>query len=185
MTFFEYITVAVSIVLALAVARTVDGVRSAFSRDRRYWLHAAWVVVKLTNPITFWWSIWRYRDLPWDILSFTLVLAWPVVLYLQVTSLVSRQPELVSDWRAHFYDQRRWFFGANICLNLLPFGIRLLLGLNPVEGPAGIASVVFVTYSVVGFVTANEKVHGILVVVAALAIVLGYWIPGFTPHVLP
>ena len=177
---------AISIVLALAVARTVDGVRSAFSKDRLYWVHAAWVVVKLTNPITFWWSTWRYRELAtWDILSFTLVLAWPVVLYLQVTSLVSRQPELVTDWRAHFYAQRRWFFGANIVLNLLPIGYRLLLGLDPVAGPSGIANVVFIAYSILGFATDNEKAHGFIVATAAITILLGFWIPGFTPRPLP
>lgn len=63
MTFFEYITVAVSIVLALAVARSIDGLRSALESNRRYWVHFAWVVIKLCNPIIFWWGIWGYRDL--------------------------------------------------------------------------------------------------------------------------
>jgi hypothetical protein len=168
--------------MALAIARAIDGVRSVFSKDRRYWLHAAWVVVKLAGPIIFWWSFWRFRDIPWNIFSFTLALAWPAVLYLQVTSLVTRQPELIPDWRAHFYNQRRWFFGANICLTLIPFGIRLFLGFNPFAGPEGIASVVTLAYSVVGFATDNEKAHGVVVALAALTIILGYFVPGAAPR---
>ncbi len=182
MTFFEYITVAISIVLALAIARTIDGLRSSLATDRRYWVHAAWVAVKLTNPITFWWGIWGYRDVAtWNIVSFTLAVAWPVVLYLQVTGLVTRQPELITDWRAHFYSQRRWFFGANICLNLLPFGVRLLLELDPLAGPSGIARIVVLTFSIVGIATDNAKAHGIIVVSAAVTLVLGYWAQAFTP----
>ena len=186
MTFFEYITVAISIVLALAVARTIDGLRSAFSRDSRYWVHASWVVIKITNPITYWWGIWRFRDITeWNILAFTLILAWPIVLYLQVTSLVSRQPELVGDWREHFYAQRRWFFGANLLLNLLPIGFFLLLGVNPIEGPLGAARLIILAYSAAGIVTANEKIHGLIVVTAAATILLGFWVPSFTRPALP
>ncbi len=76
MTFFEYITVAISLVLALAVARTVDGVRSSLTTDRRYWVHAVWVAIKLTNPMSFWWFIWRYRDVEtWNFVAFALTLA--------------------------------------------------------------------------------------------------------------
>ena len=185
MTFFEYITVAVSIVLALAVARTIDGLRSTFTRDRRYWVHAVWVIVKLTNPVTFWWSMWFFRDIAtWNVLSFALFMAWPVVLYLQVTSLVSRQPELVADWRVHFYEQRRWFFGANILIGLLPFGSFLLLGGNPVAIPISAGLLVVVAYSVVGLATDNAKIQGIIAITAAIGVVLGFWVPAFTPRSL-
>ena len=185
MTFFEYITVAISMVLALAVARTVDGVRSSLATDRRYWVHAVWVAIKLTNPMSFWWFIWRYRDLEtWNFVAFALALAWPVVLYLQVTSLVSRQPELVTDWRAHFYSQRRWFFGANIGLNLVGSATSQLLTGDPFAGPAW-ARLVVLTLSIVGIATDNAKAHGIIVVGIAATVVLGYWVPAFTPTSLP
>ena len=137
----------------------------------------------MTNPITYWWSIWIFRDVAtWNILSFALVLAWPVVLYLQVTSLVSRQPELVTDWQAHFYAQRKWFFGANIVLNSLPIGFYGLLGANPFSDTFGAARLVILGYSIAGFATDNTKVHGLVVVTAAITILLGFWLPGFSPR---
>ena len=182
MTFFEYISVATSIVLALAIARTVDGLRSSLAADRRYWVHAVWVAIKLTNPMTYWWFMWRFREVDtWNIVLFMLVLAWPVVLYLQVTSLVTRQPELIIDWRTHFYSQRRWFFGANICLQLISTGFVHLLATNSGAGTLDIARLVFLALSIVGLATDNAKAHGIIVVGIVITLVLGNWAQAFTP----
>jgi hypothetical protein len=182
-TLFEYITVAISLVLALAIARTVDGVRSSLASDRRYWVHAAWVAIKLTNPMTFWWLIWRYRDVEtWNLAAFMLVLAWPVFLYLQVTGLVTRQPEFITDWRAHFYSQRKWFFGTNIGLALIGLALPQLLTGNAGSGPLGIGPrLIVLTLSIVGFSTDNTKVQGLIVIGIAITVVLGYWAPAFTP----
>ncbi len=182
MTLFEYITVAISLVLALGIARTVDGLRSSVAKDRRYWVHASWIAIKLTNPMTFWWSIWRFRDVEtWNIASFMLALAWPIVLYLQVAGRVTRQPELVTDWRAPFYDQRRWFFGANICLQFIAGGLAQLRGAGAATGPFGISRVIFLALSIVGFATDNARIHGLIVVGIAITLVLGNWVPAFTP----
>ena len=181
MTLFEYITVAVSLVLALAIARTLDGLRSALAKDRRYWVHATWVAIKLTNPATFWWSIWRFRDADWNIVSFLLALAWPAVLYLQVSGLVTRQPELVTDWRTHFYSQRRWFFGANLCLSLTGTGLTRLLGEDLFTNSFAIPRLVFIVLSILGIATDNEKAHGFIVVGIVIAVVFGYWLPAYTP----
>ena len=184
MTLFEYITVAISLVLALSVARTVDGLRSSLASGRRYWIHAAWVVVKLTNPMTFWWGIWRFRDSPaWDFPAFMLVLAWPVVLYLQVSSLVTRQPELVSDWRSHFYQQRKWFFGANLCLNLTTVVLSLALGGNLTGDPlVWLPRLAVLGLSAAGFATANERAHGFIVISIIITVVVGYWGQSIAPH---
>ena len=47
MTLFEYVTVAVSLVLSLAVVRLLDGLRFAASRERGYPIHLLWVLTKL------------------------------------------------------------------------------------------------------------------------------------------
>jgi len=178
-TFFEYITVAVSLVLALAVARTVDGLRSSFAAEKRYWVHATWVVIKLTNPMTFWWTIWRFRDVEtWNLAAFILIMSWPVVLYLQVTSLVTRQPELVTDWRSHFYEQRTWFFGANVLLNIIGLPLAPLLG---AQQSFSMARLVIVALSIVGLATSKQRVHAIIVIGIAITVILGYWLPSYTP----
>jgi hypothetical protein len=43
-TIFEYITVAVSLVLSLGLVRLLEGSLSAFSPSRVYPIHAVWLV---------------------------------------------------------------------------------------------------------------------------------------------
>ncbi len=62
MTLFEYMSVAFSLVLALTFAEGLRGLHSAFMPDRRYEVHVAWLLIKLFNPITFWWGMWGLRD---------------------------------------------------------------------------------------------------------------------------
>jgi hypothetical protein len=71
MTFFEYLSIAFSLVLAFGVSRGLNGVRSAFMQDRRYWPHAIWLVNKLLNAASYWWW-WRYNVAVsyWNVLTF-------------------------------------------------------------------------------------------------------------------
>jgi hypothetical protein len=180
LTFFDYISVAVSIVLALSIARIVDGLRVSFDPNRRYWVHATWVVIKLFNPVIYWWSFWAMREVTWNLLMFTLVLAWPVGLYLQVSSLVTRDPESISDWRLHFYSQRQWFFGANALLNILSLVSGFAVGAtNPPQVSA--ALVLLVVLSVVAIATDRPVVHGIIVVCMAVITVLAFVVRAYAP----
>ncbi len=71
MTLFEYVTVAVSLVLSLAVVRLLDGLRFAASRERGYPIHLLWVLTKLMNCALFWWGLWEAREtLSWNFASF-------------------------------------------------------------------------------------------------------------------
>ena len=58
MTLFEYISVAISIIIALTIAEGLRGLQSALDESRRYGIHVLWVFIKLANPIVYWWSIW-------------------------------------------------------------------------------------------------------------------------------
>ena len=180
MTLFEYVSVAVSIVLALSIARIVDGLRASFEPDRRYWVHATWVVIKLFNPIIFWWGTWSLREASWNFLGFSLLLAWPIGLYLQISSLVTRDPESVLDWRSQFYDQRRWFFGANALLNMLslvsPFSVGASHSLH-----VGVALALNAVLSVVAFASDRPSVHGTIVVCIAVLTLLAFAVGAYAP----
>ena len=114
MTLFEYISVAISIIIALAIAEGLRGLRSALDSNKRYAIHVTWIFIKLANPIFYWWSTWRFRDFSeaWNMGTFTFVLIMPSIMYLQLHSLVSNDPDQIENWRTHFYNQRRWFFGS-------------------------------------------------------------------------
>jgi hypothetical protein len=54
MPHFEYVTVAVSIVLSLGVVRLLDGVHFAASRERGHWVLFLWTLTKLLNHALYW-----------------------------------------------------------------------------------------------------------------------------------
>jgi hypothetical protein len=46
---FEFFTVAISMILAFANRRLLDGLAPAISRERRYWIHVGWIVQMRTS----------------------------------------------------------------------------------------------------------------------------------------
>ena len=61
MTHFEFISVALSIVLSFAVLRLLDAVPHAVAREGRYWIQLLWVVYLLWWSAVFWWLSWSHR----------------------------------------------------------------------------------------------------------------------------
>lgn len=172
MTLFEFMSVAFSLVLALALSRGLNGLRSSFLEERRYWPHAIWLVTKLLNAVTYWWWLWAYHDLEahWTIATFLLYLAIPVGMYLQVDSLVGHHPREILDWKKHFYAEHKWFFGINGILAIIAFIVFSNM-LNPGDPNLGglIWMLISLAYSAVGYKSVNPKTH---MAIASLAFTL-------------
>ena len=66
MSLFEYVTVAVSIVLGLGVAHLLGNARPVLDRGHRYWLHALWVATLLLLHALEWWALWSFREARWS-----------------------------------------------------------------------------------------------------------------------
>ena len=113
MSIFEYLTVAVSIVLALGLSKLVSSVPYVFDRQKRDWLHSLIFVLAILSHIVVWWRIWLLKDVAdWNVLQFTLLMGSPLSLYLAATALVSSAPAQVGDWKTHLADQGQWVFFA-------------------------------------------------------------------------
>ncbi len=182
MTLFEYVTVAVSLVLSLAVVRLLDGLRFAASRERGYPIHLLWVLTKLINCALLWWGMWEAREtLSWNFASFMWALLFPAILYLQCTALVTTAPSDVTSWRDHFYSIRRWFFAINLVLIAHRFVSSLVLLEEPLLGPSRIPLLIVFSLSLLGVVSASARLHGAIVVIALLTNVLGFGAVYFEP----
>lgn len=165
MTLFEYMSVAISLVVALTFAEGLRGLRSALQPDRRYIVHAIWLFIKISNPVTFWWAMWGWRDIPeyWNFATFLLAISIPCLMFLQVSSLVGDTPYQETDWRTHFYRQRKWFFGLQIILGMA--AIVVWSGLIPYSPAILIPmfSYIFLTLlCIVGFLSERAKVHSFI-----------------------
>jgi hypothetical protein len=96
-------------------------------------------------------------------------------LFLQANSLVTRHPDAIEDWKTHFWEVRRWFFGSNM---ILVGGLLLRSLYSPVDETAPglrfapLAAALFL--SAVGYVSSSERVQGGIAVAATLIILLTF-----------
>jgi hypothetical protein len=176
MTHFEFISVAVSMVLALSAARLLSALPDVLAPGRRYWIHALWCVALLFAHMDFWWTIWIYREIdPWTFTGFAVVMITPALLFLTASSLVSDSPNTIVSWRTHFYAKRRVFFSlyfATVCS--IPLRQLLVLGdasVPSVEGlsalPVVLMMLVGPSIPVLGIITSNERAQAFFVLVSA------------------
>ena len=144
MAAFEYLSVLISIILALGMTRVLGGVGEmlqARSHRRIYWVHAIWIINLFVYLVVAWWIFYRWRNQqPWTFLLFLFVLISPTLLYLASLLLFPREGDIdrTIDYKAHYYANHRAFFilfalftPVDIADSLLK-GIPHFLGLGPI-----------------------------------------------------
>ncbi|GAB5413668.1 MAG: hypothetical protein Cons2KO_12710 [Congregibacter sp.] len=85
MTQHEYVFVAISIILGLAITRLlghVGGLIRAHTRIRFHWATALWAACVLIFILQMWWVGWELRDFPdWTIIDFLFLVAGTIFIY--------------------------------------------------------------------------------------------------------
>src|SRR5881396_210669 len=113
---FEYLSVLISIVLALGMTRVLAGVGEmlqASSHRQIYWVHVLWIVNLFLFLVVAWWIFYRWRNQqPWTFFLFVFVLLSPTILYLAALVLFSREGSVDEsvNYKIHFYANHRVFF---------------------------------------------------------------------------
>jgi hypothetical protein len=175
MTQFEFVGIGVSLVVGLCIARLLEGVRDSFDPTRRYWIHSIWVVNKLMNATLIFWAGWVYRDVEsWNFIDFLVLIAGPGIVFLQAHALVTAHPDTVTDWRSHYWSIRRFFFAANVVMLAINFGTIHIISDVAFPSPETVPLTLTMGLSILGVVSANERVHGVIGVVAFLNLTLGF-----------
>ena len=113
---FNYLSVLISIILALGMTRVLAGVGEmlqARARRRIYWVHVVWIVNLFLYLVVAWWIFYRWRNQqPWTFFLFIFVLISPTILFL--ASLLLFPPESALDefidYKQHYYANHRAFF---------------------------------------------------------------------------
>src|SRR6266496_1756173 len=168
MAAFEYLSVLISIILALGMTRVLGGVGEmlqARSRRRIYWVHIVWIVNLFLYLVVAWWIFYRWRSQqPWTFFLFIFVLISPTILYLASLLLFPREGDvdLAIDYKTHYYANHRAFFilfalftPVDIADSLLK-GISHFLGLGP---QYFISSVLYFAGLMTAAITRNERYH--------------------------
>ncbi len=177
MTLFEYLTVAVSIVLSLSIVRGLDAAGDVLDAKRRYPVHAAWFLLKSFQPALIWWSIWGLHDeTGWSFPAFLLCLAGPGLLYFQLTILVIRASAEISDWRAHFYEHRRRFFATAMASAITAPLLVLSLGDIPSAKVISVGTLAEINLATIGFRSDKPRTHKSLVTISAVGLAISTYL---------
>jgi hypothetical protein len=165
---FEYLSVLISIILALGMTRVLAGVGEmlqARSRRRVYWVHAIWIINVFLYLVVAWWIFYRWRNQqPWTFFLFIFVLISPTLLYLASLLLFPREGDVDSavDYKTHYYANHRAFFilfalfaPVDIVDSLLK-GVPHFLNLGL---PYIVINVLFPAGLVTAAITRNERYH--------------------------
>jgi hypothetical protein len=168
MNAFGYLSVLISIVLALGMTRVLAGVGEmlqARSRRRIYWVHVVWVVNLFLFLVVAWWVFYRWRSQqPWTFFLFVFVLISPTILYLASMLLFPREGTLDESlsYKTHFYANHRPFFiilalyGPVDVVDTLLKGLPHFLG----QGPQYVISTaLFVVGLTIAAITRNQRYH--------------------------
>ena len=108
MTVFEYISVGVSIVLALGIGKLLSAITDIFDRERRDWLHICWCSLIFIMLMMQWAAVWRLNvNDQWNLFQFFVLMLSPMLLYVGAHLLVSSHPETISKWREHLESASR------------------------------------------------------------------------------
>jgi len=132
---FNYLSVLISIILALGMTRVLAGVGEmlqARSRRRIYWVHAVWIVNLFLYLVVAWWIFYRWRNQqPWTFFLFLFVLISPTILFLASLLLFPSEGALDQfiDYKKHFYANHRAFFAIFSMFTLVDIADTLLKGI--------------------------------------------------------
>lgn len=175
MSRFEYLSVLISIVLALGIGEvTVAWGRLLQNRARvRFsWLYAFWSAYMVFLIIQFWWGFWNFRVLEaWSFTALVLVVVEAIVLVICAIILTPVVANGFVDLQALYFKSARPFFllGA-VLLVLFTVSDTLVMQVALYHPENVVRMLAAVVICIMAF-TANRRLHHALPAVAIVLLV--------------
>jgi hypothetical protein len=178
MTQFEFLSVFISIVLALGVSGILSGWGDQIrfrEMVKQYFLHTVWSILYLLIAIQAWWGLWRVSDrTEWTFFD-NLLFIFPFLLlallaYVLTPSISNGQRDI----KAYYYGNAQWIFGIGaIYIVVQIFNTNNVLDMSLID-PANSIRFLAIAILVLLAVWRNEIFHK--VAAAASYILLTAWI---------
>ena len=130
MTPFEYVTVPVSIVLALGLGRVLTAIVELFERGTRDWVRILWCASLVGVMLGQWLAVWRLQpNVVWEAYEFYIVMFSPILYFSAAHILVPANVDSVPSWEEHLLKVARPLL-ILMMLSILNFWLRnyLILG---------------------------------------------------------
>ncbi len=167
MTLFEYLSVAVSILLSLGMVHILSRIKGILEGGRSYWIHTVHVgLILLLHPV-YWWMFWGYRDMSWTLPFFLMALVPPSLICVLATSLVPNDSSAIASWRDHYFRIHRSFFGLYAAFLVVVAAQNVLLRGDPILNLSRSFQSIVLAMFIAATLSSRVRVH----VVVALALI--------------
>lgn len=180
MSLFEFVAGMISIILALAIAQLFVGVAELMQRRARvrfFLPHGIWVVNLFMITFVHWWSLWTFRDLPWNFAMFFYSLVGPSLMFFAATIISPRDRSTGSiDLMDHFLNIRQFFLSVFIIMLMLFTFDGPLFGTEEPFNALRATQIFLFAMAAWGLVSENPRIHlaislAVLVGVSAVAVI--------------
>ena len=177
MSLFEFVTVMISMILALCLGQLLRSASYLAKTDRdviAYRPYALWFVFIFLTVIHHWWSLWDLQDIDWNYTSFLYVLIAPVLITF-VAGLIT--PDRIAsgaiDIPAHFSNVRKLFSKISVAYAIVMWFDGPLLAGQDVLGIVGIMHLPIISALLVPWFSGSDRVNiaAASVAIAALVVV--------------
>jgi hypothetical protein len=160
---FEFVTVMISMILALSLGQLLTGVTFLIKtgRDVRWHLpHTLWLVFMGATLVNHWWSLWDFNALEWNYAMFMYVLIAPVLVAFAVGLLAPDRSDTASNDLALQFERVRRPFAVVFCAYVLAmwFDGPLLAG-QAALGPVGLLHVPILAGGALALATAGHRAN--------------------------
>lgn len=112
---FVYVSGVTSVILALGLARLLVGLGKLLERRHQlhlYWVHLVWTLNVFLYITLQWWILFLWQaQTQWSYFLFAFLLATPTVLFLLSVVLFHDPLKENTDFKQHYFENQRWFFG--------------------------------------------------------------------------
>ena len=180
MTHFEYISIAVSIILGLSIIRLLTNLPAILERGKSYWVHSIWVFTLFWVIIQNWWAFWDFRNIEWNVGYFTLWVIAVSAIYMLVLALIEKKDPKES-WKSKYYASHKVFFLSFFVYGLYAVAITIILLDAPIWHPYRLVQAVQISLLLTLGLTNKERVHQFLTFFFLLSMAGGNFIYRFTP----
>jgi len=185
MTFFEYMMVMVSLIMALALSHVMRASSDILTNPKRYWVHIVWVLVFLCWILQGWWALWDLRTVTdWTFIKYMSMFPFPLLLFVTGSILVPSNRPVTIDWKSHFDDHKTWFFSAMILVQIESVLTPILVFDAPLVHKFRIFQIVLIVLLAIGFIAKTSKFQSAIAIIYSVLFVLANYLLRLQPGAL-
>ncbi|WOJ95547.1 hypothetical protein R0137_09800 [Congregibacter brevis] len=163
MSLFEFVTVMVSMILALCLGHVLRSTSLLAKTEKSvapYLPYTIWTVVLLLSVINHWWSLWDLRDIEWTYASFLYILMAPILISFAAGFLMPEDTDAkVISLKSHYLRVRRLFFATMTGYGIFMLFDGPLLSGQSLSSGVSIFSLILLMDTVIPMFTPNQRIN--------------------------